>query len=78
VTGASGCPRGLVDAVLTRFGGLVLCRLVGVLVLVLLAHTARSGLLFGARVLDAAMCRGDAYVTGLALTVGQETPHGFR
>lgn len=78
MTGTSALPRGLVDAVLTRYGAVALVRVVVLLVLVLVAHTARTGLLFGARVLDAAMCRADAYVTGLALTAGEETSYAPR
>lgn len=75
MTGSSDLPRGLVDAVLTRYGGAAIGRLVVVLVLFLLAHSLRTGLLFGARVLHAAMCRADAYVTGLALTAREEPSH---
>ncbi|WP_163547803.1 hypothetical protein [Candidatus Frankia nodulisporulans] len=75
MTGTSTLPRGLVDAVLSRYGALAIGRLVVVLVLFLLAHAMRSGLLFGARVLHAAMCRADAYVTRLALTAGEEPSH---
>ncbi|CUU61135.1 hypothetical protein Ga0074812_15725 [Parafrankia irregularis] len=71
MTGTSDLPRGLVDAVLARYGGVAVGRLVIVLALFLLAHSVRTGLLFGARVLHAAMCRADTYVTTHTLTAGQ-------
>lgn len=66
-----------VFAALDRYGTSGLVCLAAGLCLFLALHVARLPLQFAVRVLGAAMCRVDAYVTAQATTKGRESPSAW-